>query len=241
MAVKSTSLFVFLLLIAGQLCKAQELTEVNFRITKETYTIHSIIFTYNGLDLYLSSSGDISPLYAHGRRKEGRQSYNHDSLDNEYYGKFESDEKAGKIKSINGITIDYFDKFSNNTKVGKIKSIGNINIDYFDNFDNAWKTGKIKSIGNIAIDYYDTFDRDEKKGKMKSFGNYNIGYYDLFDGDEKKGKLSTVGAVKIEYYDRFNSNSKIGSIKSINGNTQDLFVTVIEKWKHRTGAFTFQD
>lgn len=94
---------------------------------------------------------------------------------------------------------------------------------------------------NIAIDYYDTFDRDEKKGKMKSFGNYNIGYYDLFDGDEKKGKLSTIGAVKIEYYDRFSSDSKIGSIKSINGNTQDLYVTVIGKWKHRTGAFTFQD
>lgn len=238
---KSTSLFVSLFLIAGQFCKAQELTAVNFRITKETYTIHSIVFTYNGLDLYLSPGGDISTGNAYGRRKKGRQSYNHDSLDNEYYDKFEGDEKAGKIKSINGITIDYFDRYSNNTKVGKIRSIGNVNIDYFDNFDNEQKTGKIKSIGNIAIDYYDTFDRDEKKGKMKSFGNYNINYYDLFDGDEKKGKLSTIGAVKIEYYDRFSPDSKTGNIKSINGNTQDLYVTVIGKWKHRAEAFTFQD
>lgn len=76
---------------------------------------------------------------------------------------------------------------------------------------------------------------------MKSFGNYKIDYYDLFDGDEKKGKLSTIGAVKIEYYDRFNADSIIGSIKSIHGNTQDLYVTVVGKWKHRTGAFTFED
>jgi hypothetical protein len=227
--VKSTSLFFFFLLFAGRFCKAQELTEINVRITTEAFTINSIVFTLNDLDLYISSTGDIFPVNAHGKRRKGWQAYACDESDDEYYDYFESDEKAGKIKSINGITIDYYDKFSNKEKVGKIKSIGNTNIEYYDNFDNDQKTGKIKSIGNISIDYYDSFERNEKKGKMKSFGNYNIDYYDSFSSDEKKGKLSTFGPVKIDYYDQFSNNNKMGRIRSIRGNAQALYVTVIGK------------
>jgi hypothetical protein len=233
MTVKPTSLFVFLLSLAGQFCKAQELSEINVRIKKEAFTIHSIVFTLNGLDLFISSTGNIFPVNTHGIRKNGWKSYACDSSEYEYYDGFDSDDKTGKIKSINGITIDYYDKFSNKTKIGKIKSIGNTNIDYYDNFDNDQKKGKIKSIGKISIDYYDSFDRDEKKGKIKSFGNYNINYYDSFDGDEKMGKLSKIGPVKIDYYDRFSIYNKVGTIKSISGNSQDLYVTVVRKAESR--------
>ncbi|MBO9202806.1 MULTISPECIES: hypothetical protein [Niastella] len=220
---KPTSLFVFLFL-AGQICRAQELTEINVRITTEAFSINSIVFTLNGLDLYISSTGDIFPLNTHDKRTDGQEAYTCDK----YYDYFEADEKAGKIRSINGVAIDYYDKFSNKEKVGKIKSIGNTNIDYYDNFDNDQKTGKIKSIGNINIDYYDSYEREEKKGKMKSFGNYNIDYYDTFSWEEKKGKLSTIGPVKIDYYDRFSNNNKKGRIKSICGNTQAFYVTVVD-------------
>src|SRR6476659_6408503 len=160
LAMKPASLFVSFLLVAGQFCKAQELTDINVRITTEPFTIHSIVFNLDGIDFYISCTGDIFPVNAYGRRKRGWQAYARDSSDDEYYDYFESDEKAGKIKSINGITIDYYDRFSNREKVGRIKSIGNTAIDYYDNFDNDQKTGKIKSIGNVSIDYYDSFDRN---------------------------------------------------------------------------------
>jgi hypothetical protein len=48
-AVKSTSLSVFFLLLASQICKAQELTEINCRISSEAFTINAFIFTLNGL------------------------------------------------------------------------------------------------------------------------------------------------------------------------------------------------
>jgi hypothetical protein len=229
--VKPISFFVFFLLFTSQLCKAQELTEINVRITTEASTINAIVFTLNGLDVYISSTGDIFPVNAHGKRKKAWQAYTCDEAGDEYYDYFESDEKAGRVKSINGIPIDYYDKFSNKEKVGKIRSIGNTTIDYYDNFDNDQKTGKIKSIGNITIDYFDSFERNEKKGKMKSFGDYNIDYYDSFASDEKRGRLSTFGPVKIDYYDQFSNDNKVGRIKSIRGNTQALYVTVIGKWK----------
>lgn len=228
-AVKSTSFFIFLLLLAVQFCKAQELTEINCRISPEAFTIKSIVFTLNGLDVYINSTGDIFPANTCVRKMNGWQAPAHD--DYEYYDNFGGNEKVGKIKSINGITIDYYDKFSNKVKIGKVKSIGNTTIDYYDNFDNQQKTGKIKSIGNIIIDYYDSFERNEKKGKMKSFGNYNIDYYDTFSGNAKKGKLSTIGQIKIDYYDQFDINDKMGTIKSLHGNTQAFYVTVVDEWR----------
>jgi hypothetical protein len=228
--VKSTSTFIFFLLFAGQFCKAQELTEINCRISSNAFAINAIVFTLNGLDVYINSRGDIFPVNPCVRKRNGWQAVAHEN-DEKYYDNFESDEKVGKIKSINGITIDYYDKFSNKMKIGKVKSIGNTNIDYYDNFDNGQKTGKIKSIGNIVIDYYDSFERNEKKGKIKSFGNYTIDYYDTFSGNMKEGKLSTIGPIKIDYYDQFSSSDKIGKIKSIKGNTQAFYVTVVDKWR----------
>jgi hypothetical protein len=226
--VKSTILLMCLL-GAGWFCKAQEPTEVNVRITPAGAGIHSIVFTLNGLDLYINAAGEVFVANSHGKKRKGWQEHTRDRSADIYYDNFDGDEKMGKLKSINGITIDYYDKFSNKEKIGKIRSIGNTNIDYYDNFDNAQKTGKVKSIGNVAINYYDSFDRDEKKGKMKSFGNYTIDYYDTFAGDLKKGRLRLVGPVTIDYYDQFSSDSKKGRIKSILGNTQALFVTVI-RW-----------
>ena len=229
-AMKSTSTFVFFLLFAGPFCKAQELTEINCRISSEAFTINAIVFTLNGLDVYIHSTGDIFPANTCAGKMNGWQAPAQDVY--EYYDNFGGNEKVGKIKSINGIAIDYYDKFSNKVKIGKVKSIGNTIIDYYDNFANEQKSGKIKSIGNIIIDYYDSFERNEKKGKMKSFGNYTIDYYDTFAGDLKKGKLSTIGRVKIDYYDQFSSSDKIGKIKSIKGNTKDLYVTVVDPSYH---------
>jgi len=189
MAVKSTSLFVFLLLIAGRFCKAQELTAVNVRITKEAYTIHSIVFTYNGLELYLGSSGDIFPVNTEGN-----------GITIDYFDKFSNNTKVGKIKSIGNINIDYFDNFDNDQKTGKIKSIGNIAIDYYDSFDRDEKKGKMKSFGNYNIGYYDLFDGDEKKGKLSTIGAVKIEYYDRFSADSIIGSIKSIHGNTQELY-----------------------------------------
>ncbi|QNL51021.1 hypothetical protein H8S90_05370 [Olivibacter sp. SDN3] len=118
------------------------------------------------------------------------------------------------------LQFDYYDRFDTKEKQGKLKSIGTIQIDYYDSFDNETKRGKVKRIGDTTIDYYDQFDQEELQGKIKSIGGEAITYYDRFANEEIRGKLKSIGGTEVYYYDRFDGADKAGRIKAItkNGN-----------------------
>ena len=213
-------------------------TTNNLMILKRTILLFAFIFSgflgfSQNIQYYVNAVASNSDVYiesvelvVNGTRfqidLDGQLNFNNRRSNVTYYGQFDSEYKQGKVKSVNGVTLDYYDQFSSTDYSGKLRSIGGNTISYYDSFTIFVKKGLVKTIGNINIEYYDRFSGEDKDGKVKSVGSVNVAYFDRFDGDERKGKMRSAGNTQITYFDRFDRNHAPGIIRSITGTTPRL-------------------
>lgn len=208
-----------LLIVALMLCmgfstiKAQEFVSAKFTIEDYKNEIQEIELTFNTFYIGVSPEGQISfiqPL------KRSRSNQWDDFDDNPAHGS----------KNLGNLNVTYFDNFDRD-KAGKIKSIDGIAFDYYGSFDIHDKKGRLKSIGKMAVKYNNSFDIHDVNGTLKSIGSIDIKYNNSFDIHETKGTLKSVGPIKISWYNSFDNTSLRGKIKSIKGNTRNLYVTKV--------------
>lgn len=183
-----------LVLCTGLIANAQEVIRTTVKIQNYKPGIQEIELTFNSFILDINSEGEIffKPIRERGNRLN--------------------------------LEVTYYDNFSND-KSGKIKSIDGIPIDYYTEYDIHDKKGRVKSIGKLVVKYNNAFDIHEVDGTLKSIGNTVIKYNNAFDIHETKGTVKSVGSVKIDWYNSFDAKNLRGRIKSIKGNTPALHVT----------------
>lgn len=192
--------------------KAQNMLRANFVIADYKTGIQHTVLTFPKFIMGIDAEGKITFLKARG--------LNNNSYD---WGDFE-DHSASETEIIGNLKITYYDR-SDWDKEGKIKSVEGITMNYYDRFDIHDGKGKLKSIGNAKVSYNNVFDIHDKAGTLKAIGNINIQYNNVFDMNEIKGTVKSIGQVKITHYNQLDSKSLQGKIRSIKGNSRELAVT----------------
>lgn len=134
----------------------------------------------------------------------------------------------GEILSDNtNESFEYYTKFESSSKEGKIKKAGSISFDYYTNFHDVNKEGKILKIGDIGFDYYTGFHGKSKEGKIRKVGDTDIDFYTSFNGEFKDKKVSKIGTASYDYYTGFDGSSKEGKLRSGNRKTTENGITFI--------------
>jgi len=207
---KNTTLKMMLLwLCLTSTASAQQIHSAYFLIEDFKSPISRFELSIQEFVITIDGKGNI--ISATSLRRDGKQT---SDVDFDIYG---------RPSHYQDLEIEEYDNFDKN-KAGKIKSINGISIDYYSNFDIHDIPGKIKSIGNIIIKYNNSFDIHDQSGTLKSIGDISIKYNTNFDINEIKGTLKSIGPVKIGWYTGIQSERSKGRIKFIRGNTQTVYV-----------------
>jgi hypothetical protein len=133
----------------------------------------------------------------------------------EYYGPEADSAFRGKVKSIGTCSFTYFYSYETDNKAGKLRSIGTVFLDYYSNFDDKVLRGKLKLAGSNPVTYYTSFENEAYRGKIKSIGNTLITYYSNFDDKQIRGKIKNIGSVPFDWYTSFDVG-RGGGLKSGN-------------------------
>ncbi|TCD00391.1 hypothetical protein [Pedobacter psychroterrae] len=188
---------------------AQQIHSAYFMI--EDFKSHIRLLELTVQDFIITIDGEGNIIATTSLRRSDKQT---SDIDFDIYGRPSPNQ---------GLKIEEYNDFDNN-KAGKIKSINGIDVDYYSNFDIHDIPGKIKSIGNIIFKYNNSFDIHDQQGTLKSIGNINIKYNTNFDLREIKGTLKSIGPVEIGWHTGMQLGRSKGRIKFIRGNTRAVYV-----------------
>lgn len=211
---KHKNLFMLgLMLCIGLAGKAQDIISANFKISDHAKGLNQVELTFSKFRLGIGHKGNVIFLEPLGSDQSGD------------WGDYDAG-SSNNTQRYGNLNVTYYDNFDKN-KAGKLKSINGFTLDYNSDFDIHDIPGGIKSIGNIKISYNNSFDIHDKPGTIKSIGDIKINYNNSFDIHDKPGTVKSVGPVRIQYFGDFDDSTQRGRVKSIKGNTRAIHVTRI--------------